>query len=328
MTAEKLKSLEPLFGSWYVESKIGQGRNSAFFRVTRNENGLVRRMGIKTLRFPESDHEISRVIASGKYQTVGEYLEQLEKTVRHNLQKMLALRGNPNIIRFDDFEIVKESSCFYAIILMEQLTPLSEVFKADTQTELLGIRCQKLQFFDVGCDDLLMGRPRTEGMTVQMQHGILDADGGKELKPAAQDGRGVDLGGTEADLQPQMSLREGEVVLFCVSAECPSDLGGCALAFEQHGGVFVGQLTDGKTAAFHGKHHVLGRKIDVKAGPDTEKFGMLHDKSCPFIGIFARTKHFLPLYAIFCTMSMGVSLHIRGSRIFLTKNSSAWTLSP
>ena len=132
MTAEKLKSLEPLFGSWYVESKIGQGRNSAFFRVTRNENGLVRRMGIKTLRFPESDHEISRVIASGKYQTVGEYLEQLEKTVRHNLQKMLALRGNPNIIRFDDFEIVKESSCFYAIILMEQLTPLSEVFKADT----------------------------------------------------------------------------------------------------------------------------------------------------------------------------------------------------
>ena len=132
MTTEKLKALEPLFGSWYVESKLGQGKNSAFFRVSRNENGLVRRMGIKTVKFPENDREISRVIASGKYQTVGEYLDYLEKTVRHNLQKMLSLRGNPNVIRFDAFDIIKENSCFYAVILMEQLTPLSEVFKADT----------------------------------------------------------------------------------------------------------------------------------------------------------------------------------------------------
>ena len=85
MTIEKLKSLEPLFGDWYVEAKTGQGRNSTFFRVSKNDKGNISRMGVKVLRFPSSDKEISRIIASGKYQTVGEYLDSLEKKISMNI---------------------------------------------------------------------------------------------------------------------------------------------------------------------------------------------------------------------------------------------------
>ena len=140
MTIEKLRALEPLFGSWYVEAKTGQGRNSAFFRVSRSDKGSVTRMGVKVLRFPSSDKEISRIIASGKYQTVGEYLDFLEKKISMNIEKMIALGSNPNIIRFEEFQIIRESSCFYAIILMEHLKPLSEHVRSESVAPVQAVK--------------------------------------------------------------------------------------------------------------------------------------------------------------------------------------------
>ena len=140
MTIEKLKSLEPLFGSWYVEAKTGQGRNSAFFKVCRSDKGNVTHMGVKVLKFPSSDQEVSRIIATGKYQTVGEYLDFLEKKVSINIEKMIALSSNPNIIRFEEFRIIRESSCFYAIILMEHLKPLSEHVRSESVAPVQAVK--------------------------------------------------------------------------------------------------------------------------------------------------------------------------------------------
>lgn len=126
MTIEKLKSLEPLFGNWYVDSKIAEGRHSKVFKVYKTVNGVTEFLALKTLKFPANDRELSRVIESGRYKTVGEYLEVIEDAVRDNMNKMLALRTFSNIVRFDNFTIVKESSCFYVVMLMELLSPFSE----------------------------------------------------------------------------------------------------------------------------------------------------------------------------------------------------------
>ena len=140
MTLEKLKSLEPLFGCWYVESKTGQGENSAFFKASRNDKGVIRHMGIKTLKFPSSDKEISRIIASGKYQTVGEYLDFLEKKISLNIEKMISLGDNSNIVHFEKYQIIRESSCFYAVILMEYLKPLSEHVRSESVAPVQAVK--------------------------------------------------------------------------------------------------------------------------------------------------------------------------------------------
>lgn len=132
MTIEKLKQSEPIFGSWYVESKIAEGRSSKVFKVSRMENFETEYMCLKVIKFPRSNTEISNAIASEKYQTVDEYMDALQREVSLNMEKMLELQGNENIVHFADFGIIKENSCFYVVMLMELLTPLSDYLKADS----------------------------------------------------------------------------------------------------------------------------------------------------------------------------------------------------
>ena len=134
MTTEKLKALEPIFGSWYVDSKLAEGRSSKVFKVYKTVDGVTEFLALKTVKFPANDKELSRVIESGKYKTVGEYLDTLEAAVTENMNKMLSLRTNSNIVRFDNFRIVKESSCFYVIMLMELLSPFGEKVKVNDIT--------------------------------------------------------------------------------------------------------------------------------------------------------------------------------------------------
>lgn len=134
MTIEKLKALEPIFGSWYVDSKLAEGRSSKVFKVYKTVDGVTEFLALKTVKFPANDKELSRVIESGKYKTVGEYLDTLETAVTENMNKMLSLRTNSNIVRFDNFRIVKESSCFYVVMLMELLSPFSEKVKVNDIT--------------------------------------------------------------------------------------------------------------------------------------------------------------------------------------------------
>ena len=126
MNIEKLRNFEPLFGSWFVDKKLSEGRSSVFYRVYRdNENG-TEFLGLKTIRFPRTENDFNRIMQSGKYSTPEQYLTALEGELRRNMEKMMSLRANSNIVRFDNYMIVRELNCFHVIILMEMLKPLSE----------------------------------------------------------------------------------------------------------------------------------------------------------------------------------------------------------
>lgn len=135
MTVEKLRNYEPLFGSWTVESKLAEGRHSKVFKVAYYSDGKARHQCVKTIKFPSGNEELSKVISSGIYQNVQQYLDEVEASVIKNMEKMLSLRSNKNIVRFDNYTIIKESSCFYLVILMELLTPLNEYLKADSAVQ-------------------------------------------------------------------------------------------------------------------------------------------------------------------------------------------------
>lgn len=131
MTVEKLRQSEPFFTNWFVESKVAEGKNSKIFKLVRTDNGEEEYMCLKTLKFPSSERELSKVIESGRYTNIDEYLSELEAKVCINTEKMLQLKNNGNIVRIEDYTVIKENSCFYICLLMELLTPLSDYLKAD-----------------------------------------------------------------------------------------------------------------------------------------------------------------------------------------------------
>ena len=152
MNIEKLRAYEPVFGSWFIDSKISEGKASKFYKVYKTENGQLRYMGLKTVKFPSDDREISSVISSGRFINIDEYLNALQKDITKNMQTMLSLRSNKNIVRFDNFTIVREASCFYVIMLMELLTPLASHTQPDTmkKSEILKLgqdMCNALEGF-------------------------------------------------------------------------------------------------------------------------------------------------------------------------------------
>ena len=134
MNIEKLRNFEPLFGSWYVDKKLAEGRSSVFYRVYRESDNGTEFSGLKTIRFPRTENDFNRVMQSGKYSTAEQYLTALEGELRRNMEKMMSLRANSNIVRFDNYMIVRELNCFHVIILMEMLRPLSEYLTESTAT--------------------------------------------------------------------------------------------------------------------------------------------------------------------------------------------------
>lgn len=129
MTEADLRNLEPFFDSWYIDGIVAKGKNSLIYKVYGTENDEREYRALEIIKIPGSNEEISRAIESGRFSTVDEYLVYAEKAVCKNIERMLSLRNEKNIIRYDSYKVVKESSCFYVLILRELLTPLSDFIK-------------------------------------------------------------------------------------------------------------------------------------------------------------------------------------------------------
>lgn len=132
MNADKLNSIQPVFGSWYIESKVSEGRNSKFYKVYETDGIEKHYAGLKIVKFPSSEQELSRAIASGKYNNVDQYLDKLQADVSANMGIMRSLSYHKNIVQIHNFTLIREASCFYLVSLMELLTPMNEYLSFET----------------------------------------------------------------------------------------------------------------------------------------------------------------------------------------------------
>jgi len=129
LTYEQICTLEPLFGKWNVEDTVAHGKNTTVFKVSCYENSKRISKAVEAIKFPGSNEEISLAIDSGRFATVDEYLSFAEKKICDNIEKMLAFSESRNIVNYLEYTVIKESNCFYVLILRELMTPLSEYIK-------------------------------------------------------------------------------------------------------------------------------------------------------------------------------------------------------
>ncbi|MFZ5988087.1 MAG: DUF5050 domain-containing protein [Bacillota bacterium] len=106
-----IKKYEPLWGSWYIQELIGEGSFGRVYRITKEEWGFKYESALKILCVPtkEQFREVSVVMDTNE-NTMMNYFEDSVKNIVNEIRVMYTLRGNSNIVGYEDHNVHKREN--------------------------------------------------------------------------------------------------------------------------------------------------------------------------------------------------------------------------
>ena len=122
------KQYEPIFGSWYITEELGTGSEGSLYRICRTD-ALDHKYysALKVISAPSSESETVSLMAGGmSYAEVAEYYESVLENTTQEFELLEKLKGNSNIVSYEDHEIFRhEDGIGWDILIrLEELTPL------------------------------------------------------------------------------------------------------------------------------------------------------------------------------------------------------------
>ena len=124
---EEYKKYEPVFGAWYLGKMLGKGSFGKVFEITREEFGETYKAALKVISVPQDDEDVKARLSGGTdTETISEYYKELLKEIANENRIMTQLKGNSNIVSYEDHQIIPhDDGIGYDILIrMELLTPL------------------------------------------------------------------------------------------------------------------------------------------------------------------------------------------------------------
>lgn len=119
---------EPLFGSWYITEEIGSGAEGSLYRIRRTDAlGHEYYSALKAVSVPASESETASLMAGGMtLDEVAEYYESVLENTTQEFELLAKLKGNSNIVSYEDHEIFRHDNGigWDILIRLEELTPL------------------------------------------------------------------------------------------------------------------------------------------------------------------------------------------------------------
>ncbi|MEI3502181.1 MAG: hypothetical protein V8Q42_00465 [Anaerovoracaceae bacterium] len=101
------KQYEPLFGSWYIKEKIGEGAYGQVYIIEREELGVVFKSALKAITIPQDKDEIRSVMSNGMTEDdLTEYYRDIVENVVNEFIFMSKLKGNSHIVSYEDHLII------------------------------------------------------------------------------------------------------------------------------------------------------------------------------------------------------------------------------
>ncbi len=116
-----------LWPEWKVESEIGAGAFGKVYKIKRQDIGGTYYAALKVISVPGSDDEINTLrSANMKEEQITEYYHRFARELSGEFSMMERLKGNTNIVSYEDHKIVPRKSGigWDVLIRMELLTPL------------------------------------------------------------------------------------------------------------------------------------------------------------------------------------------------------------
>ncbi|MCH5314355.1 MAG: protein kinase [Eubacterium sp.] len=123
---EEKNITEPYFGDWFIEEKIGSGAFGTVYKIKREDFGKIYYSALKVINFPQNESDIKQVKSElGDDQSVRDYYSNFAKDFSKEIELMSELKGNSNIVSFEDHKIVQnEDGINWTIMIrMKLLTP-------------------------------------------------------------------------------------------------------------------------------------------------------------------------------------------------------------
>ena len=100
---------EPIDGKWYIKGKIGEGSYGSVYIIERNDISGTQNAALKIITIPKSESELSAMRNSlGDERSVTEYYDGVTKKLMEELKLMSVLKGNSNIVSYEDHNIFPE----------------------------------------------------------------------------------------------------------------------------------------------------------------------------------------------------------------------------
>jgi serine/threonine protein kinase len=124
-----IKQYEPLWGSWYVESLLGEGSFGKVYKIRKEEFGKNYYSAVKALSIPQNETDLRRALNEGLDEvSARSYFHAFVIDIIQEVDLMSAFRGNSNIVSLEDHKVIeKENEIGWDILIrMELLTSLSE----------------------------------------------------------------------------------------------------------------------------------------------------------------------------------------------------------
>ena len=135
---DKYKKYEPLFGNWLIRQSIGKGSYGEVFLIEKHNFNEVYQAALKAITIPGSDGEVEEMRASGMSdQEIKDSLEEKVAELLREFSIMASLKGNTNIVSYEDHQVIPRTNGLGWDILMkmELVIPLQKYIAVHTITQ-------------------------------------------------------------------------------------------------------------------------------------------------------------------------------------------------
>lgn len=132
------KKYEPIFGNWQLQKLLGEGSYGAVFEIIREEFGVKYDAALKIISIPKSESDVDAVMDDGLDEAgAKKYFEDIMREMMNEFALMAKLKGQSNIVSYEDHQIIPHQSGIGWDILMrmELLTPLRQYQKEHMRSE-------------------------------------------------------------------------------------------------------------------------------------------------------------------------------------------------
>ena len=127
-------NLEKIWPEWKAVRVIGEGSSGKVYEIVRNKMGIEEHSALKVISVPHSQSETNVLLSEGMDENkIHRYYQDTVNAFVQEISLMSKLKGHPNIVTYEDYQVVKHDKDigWDILIRMELLTPFSEITRTN-----------------------------------------------------------------------------------------------------------------------------------------------------------------------------------------------------